>query len=195
MQMLKNKYIVSFTVGICCRNSSNINVLWVSFPVVFYQGDFASCCRVSTTIWLHHLDFNKRFGERTRRKLHKDAASCFENSWKQHPTKQQLHGHLVPISQTILERPEIHSRNCWWSKDELISEVLQWTPTDRYNCFGRPANTFISSLRILGAVKKTSHKWWLIRMDDVWEPKESVFITQLHHDDNESAYYKSSQSF
>ena len=23
------------------------------------------------------------------------------NSWKQHPTKQQLHGHLPPISKTI----------------------------------------------------------------------------------------------
>ena len=35
---------------------------------------------------------------------------------------------------------------CWRSKDELISDVLQWTPTYGYAKAGRPARTYIQQL-------------------------------------------------
>ena len=39
-----------------------------------------------------------------------------------------------------------HAGHCWRSKDELISDVLLWTPT--YGCakVGRPARTYIQQL-------------------------------------------------
>ena len=39
-----------------------------------------------------------------------------------------------------------HAGHCWRSKDELISDVLLWTPT--YGCAkaGRPARTYIQQL-------------------------------------------------
>ena len=45
-----------------------------------------------------------------------------------HPTRHQLYGHLPPIMKTIQARRTRHAGNCWRSKDELISDVLLWTP-------------------------------------------------------------------
>ena len=67
-------------------------------------------------------------------------------SWRQHPTRLQLYGHLSPITKTIQVRRTRHAGHCWRSKDELISDVLLWTPT--YGCakVGRPARTYIQQL-------------------------------------------------
>ena len=58
--------------------------------------------------------------------------------WKKHPTKQQLYGHLHPISKTIKIRRTRHAEHCWRSKDELRSDVLQWAPSH-----GRPTRTYL----------------------------------------------------
>ena len=39
-----------------------------------------------------------------------------------------LNGHLPPISKNIQVRRTRPTRYCWRSKDELKSDVLQWTP-------------------------------------------------------------------
>ena len=49
--------------------------------------------------------------------------------WRQHPTRHQLYGHLPPIRKTIKVRQSRHAGHCWRSRDELISDVLLWTPT------------------------------------------------------------------
>ena len=50
------------------------------------------------------------------------------------------------LSITIQVRRTRHAGHCWRSKDELISDVLLWTPT--YGCakVGRPARTYIQQL-------------------------------------------------
>ena len=67
-------------------------------------------------------------------------------SWRQHPTRHQLYGHLPPITKTIQVKRTRHAGHCWRIKDELISDVLLWTPT--YGCAkaGRPAWTYIQQL-------------------------------------------------
>ena len=40
------------------------------------------------------------------------------------PTKQQLYGHLPPITKTIQVRRSGHGVHCYRSRDELISEIL-----------------------------------------------------------------------
>ena len=52
------------------------------------------------------------------------------------PTKQQLYGHLPPISKTIQVRSTGHYLR---SKEELISNTLLWTPTHGYTSVGHPA--------------------------------------------------------
>ena len=64
-------------------------------------------------------------------------------SWRQHPTKQQLYGHLPPITKTIKIRRTRHVGHCWRSRDELISDVLLWTPSHGRAKAGRPARTYI----------------------------------------------------
>ena len=67
-------------------------------------------------------------------------------SWRQHPTRHQLHGHLPPITKTIKVRRTRHTGHCWRSRDELISDVLLWTPTYGQAKAGRQARTYIQQL-------------------------------------------------
>ena len=69
-------------------------------------------------------------------------------SWMQHPTKQQLYGHLPPITKTIQVRPTKHAGHCWKSRDELISEVLLWTTSHGRAKAGRRARTYIQQLPV-----------------------------------------------
>ena len=64
-------------------------------------------------------------------------------SWRQHPTKHQLYGHLPPIRKTIQVRWTRHAGHCWRSRDEPISDVLLWTTTYCRAKAGRPARTYI----------------------------------------------------
>ena len=67
-------------------------------------------------------------------------------SWRQHPTRHQLYGHLPPITKNIQVKRNRHAGNCWRSRDELISDVLLWTPTHGRAKAGRPARTYIQQL-------------------------------------------------
>ena len=84
--------------------------------------------RIDTAIWMHYMDSNKMTGEEARRQLHKNAASNLEQVLAA-TTRHQLYGHLPPIMKTIQVRRTRHAGHCWRSRDELISDVLLWTPT------------------------------------------------------------------
>ena len=72
--------------------------------------------------------------------------AILNKSWRQHPTRHQLYGHLPPIMKTIQVRRTRHAGHCWRSKDELINDVLLWTPTHGRAKAGRPARTYIQQL-------------------------------------------------
>ena len=67
-------------------------------------------------------------------------------SWRQHPTKHQIYGHLPLIPKTIQARQTRHAGHRWRSRDELISDVLLWTTTYGRAKAGRPARTYIQQL-------------------------------------------------
>ena len=67
-------------------------------------------------------------------------------SWRQHPTRHQLYGHLPPITKTIQVKRARHAGHCWRNRDELISDLLLWTPTHCRAKAGRPARTYIQQL-------------------------------------------------
>ena len=66
--------------------------------------------------------------------------------WRQHPTKPQVYGHLPPITKTIKFRRTRHAGHYWRSRDELISDVLLWTPSYGRAKAGWPAWTYIQQL-------------------------------------------------
>ena len=72
--------------------------------------------------------------------------AILNKSWRQHPTRHQLYGHLPPITKTIQVRRTRHAGHCWRSRDELISDVLLWTPTHGRAKAGRPARTYIQQI-------------------------------------------------
>ena len=72
--------------------------------------------------------------------------AILNKSWRQHPTRHQLYGHLPPITKTIQVRRARHAGHSWKSKDELVSDVLLWTPTYCQAKAGRPARTYIQQL-------------------------------------------------
>ena len=72
--------------------------------------------------------------------------AILNQSWRQHPTRYQLYGHLHPITKTIQVRWTRHAEHCWRSRDKLISDVLLWTPTYGRVKAGRPARTYIQQL-------------------------------------------------
>ena len=72
--------------------------------------------------------------------------AILNKSWRQHPTRHQLYGHLPPITKTIQVRRTRHAGHCWRRRDELISDVLLWTPTYGRAKVRRPARTYIQQL-------------------------------------------------
>ena len=94
--------------------------------------------------------------------------AILNKSWRQHPKKHQLYDHLPPITKTIQVRRTRHAGHCWRSRDELISDVLQWTYTYGRVKAGRPARTCIQQLyedtecssEDLSEAMNDREKWW-----------------------------------
>ena len=58
-----------------------------------------------------------------------------------------LYGHyLLPITKIIKIRRTRHAGHCWRSRDELISDVLLWTPSHERAKAGPPIRTYIQQL-------------------------------------------------
>ena len=72
--------------------------------------------------------------------------AIMNRSWRQHPTKMQLHDPLPPITKTIQIRRTRHAEHFWRSRDELIRDVLLWTPSHGRAKAGWPARTYIKQL-------------------------------------------------
>ena len=72
--------------------------------------------------------------------------AILNRSWRQHSTNQLLYGHRPPITKTIQISLTRHAGLCWRSSDELISDVLLWTPSHGRAKAGRPARTYIQQL-------------------------------------------------
>ena len=79
-------------------------------------------------------------------RLDRMLRAILNKSWWQHPTWHQLYGLLPPITKTIQIRRTRHAGHYWRSRDELISDVLLWTPTYGRAKAGRPARTYIQQL-------------------------------------------------
>ena len=69
--------------------------------------------------------------------------AVLNKSWRQHPTKQQLHGHLPPTTKTIQVWQTRHAGHYWKSKDEHISYILQWTPSNGRAKVRQPVRIYI----------------------------------------------------
>ena len=119
-----------------------INDLTDKMKRSFFQAAVVSILLYGCTTWTLTKRLKKKLGGNYTRILR----AILNKSWRQHPTRHQLYGHLPPIPKTIKARRTRHAGHCRKSKDELISDVLLWTPAYGQAKAGRPARTYIQQL-------------------------------------------------
>ena len=149
--------------------TDRLSIIWKSDQTdkmkrSFFQAAVISILLYGCTTWTLTKRLEKKLDDNYTRMLR----AILNKSWWQHPTRHQLYGHLPPITKTIQVRRTRHAEHCWRSRDELISDVLQWTPTYGRAKVGRPARTYIQQLRedtgcspeYLPEAMNDREKWW-----------------------------------
>ena len=109
--------------------SDRLLVIWKSdltdiMKCSFFQAAVVLILLYGSTTWTLTRRMEKKLDSNNTRMLQ----AISNKSWRQHPTKHQLYGHLPSIKKTIKVRWTRHAGHCWRSRDELISDVLLWTP-------------------------------------------------------------------
>ena len=108
----------------------------------FFQAAVVTILLYGCTTWMLTKWLEKKLDSNYTRMLW----AILNKSWRQNHTRHQLYGHLPPIMKTIQVRQTRHAGHCWRSRDELISDVLLWTPTYGQAKAGWPARTYIQQL-------------------------------------------------
>ena len=108
----------------------------------FFQAAVMSILLYGCTTW----SLTKRMEKKLACSYTKMLQAILNKSQRQHATKQQLYGHLPPITKTIKVRQTRHAGHCWRSRDEHISDVLLQTLSYGREKAGRPARTYIQQL-------------------------------------------------
>ena len=111
--------------------------------------------------------------------------AILNKSWRQHPTKHQLYGHLLPIMKTIQVRRTRHAGHCLRSSDDLINDVLLWSRhMTEQKQDGQVEHTFSSYVRIPDVALKTCQKRWTIGKNGERGSGISV-LAAWHNDDDD----------
>ena len=108
----------------------------------FFQAAIVSILLYGCTTWTLTKRIEKKLDGTYTRMLW----AILNKSWRQHPRKHHLYSHQAPIAKTIKVRRSRHARQCGRSRDELISDVLLWTPSHSRAKARRPARTYIQQL-------------------------------------------------
>ena len=142
-----------------------LSVIWKSdltdkMKRSFFQAAVVSILLYGCTTWT----LTKRPAKKLDGNYTKMLRATLNKSWKQHPTKQQLYGHLPPITKAIKIRRTRHAGHCWRCRDELINDVLLWIPSHGRAKAGRPARAYILQLcaDTQDVALKTCRKQWTI---------------------------------
>ena len=147
-----------------------LSIIWKSDLIdkmkrSFFQAAVVSIQLYGCTTWTLTKRLEKLDGNYTR-----ILRAILNKSWRQHPTRHQLYGHLPPITKTIQARRTRHAGHSWRSKDGFISDVLLWTPAYGQAKAGQPDRTYIQqyvSIRDV-ALKTCQRRWtWRERIRDI----------------------------
>ena len=147
----------------------------------FFQAAVVSILLYGSTTWTLTKRQEKKLDGNYTRMLW----AILNKSWRQHPTRDQRYGQLPPITKTIQVRRTRHAGHCWRSREELISDVLQWTPTYGRAKAGRPARTYIQQLcEDTGCSPEPCQRWWTIWRSGGRGSGISVLAARYDNDDD-----------
>ena len=124
-----------------------LSIIWKSdltdkMKPSFFKAVVVSILLYGCTTWT----LTKRLEKKLDGNYTRTLRAILNKSWRQHPTKHYIYGHLPPIMKTIQARQTRHAGHCWRSRDEPISDVLLLTHTYGRAKAGRPAWTYIQQL-------------------------------------------------
>ena len=146
----------------------------------FFQAAVVSILLYGCTTWTLTKQLEKKLDANYARMLR----AILNKSWRQHPTRHQLYSHLPPITKTIQVRRTRHAGHCWRSMDELISDILLWTPTYGRAKAGRPARTYVQQLfEDTDVALKTCQRRWTIGRSG--ERGSGISVLAARHDDDD----------
>ena len=128
---------------------NRLSIIWKSdltdkMKRSFFQAAVTSILLYGCTTWTLTKRLEKKLDGNYTRMLR----AILNKSWRQHPTRHQLYGHLPPITKTIQVRRTRHAGHCWRSRDELIRDTLMDTHT--WPCKSRTTSTSIHSAAMWG---------------------------------------------
>ena len=168
---------------------NRLSIIWKSdltdkMKRSFFQAAVTSILLYGCTTWTLTKRLEKKLDGNYTRMLR----AILNKSWRQHPTRHQLYGHLPPITKTIQVRRTRNAEHCWRSRDELIRDVLLWTPTHGRAKAGRPARTYIQQLCEDVVLKTCLGRWAIGRSG---ERGSGISVLPARHDDEfyEYIYY------
>ena len=169
---------------------NRLSIIWKSdltdkMKRSFFQATVTSILLYGCTTWTLTKRLEKKLDGNYTRMLR----VILNKSWRQHPTRHQLYGHLPPFTKTIQVRRTRHAGHCWRSREELISDVLLWTPTHgRAKQDDQHEHTFSSYMRIRDAVLKTYLGRWTIWRSGERGSGISVLPARYDDDDDDDIY-------
>ena len=142
----------------------NLSIIWKSdltdkMKRSFFQAAVVSILLYGCTTWTLTKRLEKKLDGNYTRMLR----AILNQSWRQHPTRHQLYGHMPPIMKTIQVRRTRHAGHYWRSKDEL-------------------EHTYSSCVRIRDVALKTCQRRWTIgRSGERWS---GISVLAARHDDD-----------
>ena len=124
-----------------------LSVIWKSdltdkIKRSFFQAAVLSILLYGCTAWTLTKCIEKKLdGNYTRMQR-----AILNKSWRQQPSKEQLYGHLPPITKTIKIRRTRYVGHCLRCRDKLICDVLLWTSSHGRAKSRRHPRTYIQQL-------------------------------------------------
>ena len=93
---------------------NRLSIIWKSDLTAkmkrsFFQAAVTSILLYGSTTWTLTKRLEKKLDGNYTRMLR----AILNKSWRQHPTRHQLYGHLPPITKTIQVRRTRHAGHCW----------------------------------------------------------------------------------
>ena len=152
----------------------------------FFQVAVMSILLYGCTTWMLTKSMEKKLDGNYTRILR----AIMNKSRRQHPTKQQLYGHLPPIMKTIQVRWTRHAGHCWRSMDQLMTYSCGPLHMDEQRQDDQLEPTYNSSMLIQNVALKTYRERWIIEKDGgsgsgrsalvVWHD-DDIFIKRIWH--------------
>ena len=147
----------------------------------FFQAAVVSILLYGCTTWT----LTKRLKKKLDGYYTRILRAILNKYWRQHPTRHQLYGHMPLITKTIQVRRTRHAGHCWRSKDELISDVLLWTPHfAKQKQDDQLEHTYSNYMRIRDVTLKTCQRRWMIGRSGERGSGISVLAARLDDDDD-----------